>query len=124
MTKARTRKQQSYDRGLWAEHVAAFYLFLKGYRILRRRYKTPVGEIDLVAVRKKTLAMVEVKAREKAEDGLCAVNVRSQGRIARAAGYFLAAHPSYAEYNIRFDVVVYAWPFSLRHLDNAWLGRS
>jgi putative endonuclease len=52
----------AFRTGLSAEGRAAAYLMLKGYRILARRFRTPYGEIDIVARRRNLLAFVEVKA--------------------------------------------------------------
>jgi putative endonuclease len=65
MSRARVR---AYRRGLLAESLAATLFRLKGYRIVARLYRTPVGEIDLVALKGKRLAFVEVKARKTRED--------------------------------------------------------
>ena len=121
---SKTARRKAYSDGIWAEAMAAVYLMAKGYRILKSRYKTPVGEIDLIAVRGKKLAFVEVKARPSRDAGLYAVNAASQSRIARAAQHFLGGNPKFAAYDMRFDVIVYAKPFSITHLDNAWLARS
>ena len=80
-TKERLKR---YRSGLWAEFVAEVFLMVTVYRILERRYKTPVGEIDILACRKNTLIAVEVKARRNRRDALYAVTGASQGRIERA----------------------------------------
>jgi putative endonuclease len=105
--------------GRRGELLAAWFLRLKGYRILASRFRTPVGEIDLVARRFCTLVFVEVKARRSGslEDAWIAVNDR---RITRAADYFLARHPRYAQSDMRYDVIFLApmtWP---RHVVNAF----
>ncbi|GJL85028.1 MAG: UPF0102 protein [Micavibrio sp.] len=124
MTAKKTKKQKAYDRGLWAESLAAMFLMLKGCRILERRYKTPVGEIDLIAKRGKTLLMVEVKARAGLDEALEAVDLKTQKRIEKATLIFLSKHPHYVDYTIRFDVIALTRPFRFRHLDNAWQARS
>ena len=102
--------------GLSAESRAAAYLVAKGYRIVARRFRSPVGEIDIVARRRGTLVFVEVKARERLDDAAEAVIVRQQRRIIAAAEAWLAAHPEDANRDIRFDVVLVA-PKSLpRHI--------
>lgn len=63
-------RQRAERRGRRAEKIAAWFLRAKGYAVLARRYKTPVGEIDLVARRGRTLAFVEVKARKEGEAAL------------------------------------------------------
>jgi len=90
-------RQASEKRGRRAESLAALMLRLKGYAILTRRYRSPVGEIDLVARRGHTLAMVEVKARMTAEDAAFAVTLHQRQRIARAAEHFLAANRRYTD---------------------------
>ena len=78
------------------------------YRVLFRRFKTPVGEIDIVARRRGVLVFVEVKAREKLEDAAEAIGKRQQSRIIAAAEFWLAGHPRDASGDIRFDVVLVA----------------
>jgi putative endonuclease len=113
-------RRARYARGLVAETIAAWWLRLKGYRILAHRYKTALGEIDLVARRGRVLAFVEVKARPSVEAGLEAIAAEGYRRIEEAADIYLARHPAFATLDIRFDLVVIAprrWP---RHLTNAF----
>lgn len=92
-------------RGRRAERLAAWRLRLAGYRVLVRRYRTPVGEIDLIARRGRRLVMVEVKARPTEALARQAVPERQRRRIAMAARRFLAANPRYRDHAVRFDVV-------------------
>ena len=117
-------RQKAYKKGIMAEYLAAMYLWLSGYRILKRRYKTPVGEIDVLVEKRKMIVAVEVKSRKHIHEGLEAVNSKTQQRIERAVLHFLSHNPAYNEHDIRFDVFVFAWPFHIRHLDNAWRARS
>lgn len=112
--------RQSYQRGLYAEYCALALLRLKGYRLLARRYKTPVGEIDLVMRRGNMLVFTEVKARQSLRAAIESLNPHMRSRISRAAGFYLAAHPDQADFQMRFDLVALAPPFLWRHLDNAW----
>lgn len=122
-----SRNYQTRDARLGAEllgrrgeDLAAWYLRLKGYRILDRRVKTPGGEIDLVARRFGVTAFIEVKSRKSRDElglALEAVNTR---RIARAAEHYVARHPDLAATLLRFDVIFLApmmWP---RHLKGAF----
>ena len=72
------KKITAYQKGHWAEILAAAYLWLKGYKILTRRYKSPVGEIDLIAQKGRTLAAVEIKARDEISTALEAVNAKTR----------------------------------------------
>ena len=92
-------------RGRRAERLAAWRLRLAGYRVLARRYRTPVGEIDLITRRGRRLVMVEVKARPTEALARQAVPERQRRRIAMAARRFLAANPRYRDHAVRFDVV-------------------
>ena len=106
----------AFRTGVSAETLAAAYLMAKGYRILAKRFRTPHGEIDLIAKRRNLIAFIEVKARATLDDAAYAVNPRQQGRIINAAQGWLIAHPEHAELELRFDVILIA-PRSLpRHL--------
>src|ERR1041384_3668442 len=83
----------AFRTGLSAESRAAAYLIAKGYRIVARRFRTPVGEIDIVARRRGVLVFVEVKARATLDDAAYSVLPRQRRRVAEAAGAWLAAHP-------------------------------
>lgn len=114
-------RQGAERRGRRAETLARLLLALKGWRVVATRYRTPVGEIDLIVRRGRILAMIEVKQRPSHTAALHAVQPRQRERIARAAQWFLARDGRcFADYNIRFDVVAVApgrWP---RHIANAW----
>ena len=117
MTEKRAR---AYRHGLLAESLAALLLRLEGNRILARRYETPVGEIDLIALKGKRLALVEVKQRARFEDEGFVLPARSRRRIVRAAQYWLAGHPDFAGHELAFDVVLSApWTFP-KYIRNAF----
>jgi putative endonuclease len=61
-------REKAYRSGVFAESLVALLLRLKGHRVVARRYKTPVGEIDLVALKGRRLAFIEVKRRKTRED--------------------------------------------------------
>lgn len=116
-----TQRRSRHRRGIRAETVAALWLQLKAYRILARRYKTPGGEIDLVAQRGRTIAFVEVKARTTARDAAEAIHRHNQQRIIHAAQYYLAAHPQFGQYTLRFDaMLVTSWRRPPTHVVHAF----
>lgn len=111
------RRQQAESRGRQAETKAALVLRAKGFAILSRRYRTPVGEIDLVAGRGRLVVFVEVKWRSTIEAALESIHPNARARIARAADHWLSRHPEFANYNTRFDVIALAprrWPVHLK----------
>ena len=93
---------------------------LRGYRILGRRLRSPVGEIDIVARRGAVLAIIEVKARPDPAAAAAAVTLRQRERLMRAAGWLVAGRPDLATLQVRFDVMLvtpWRWP---RHMVDAW----
>lgn len=69
------------------EELAVKFLKKKGYKIIQQNYKTPMGEIDIIAKDKDTLVFVEVKTRESIEFGYPfeAVNNLKRRKIAKVA---------------------------------------
>src|ERR1700728_1966043 len=102
----RPERVAAFRLGLSAESRAAMFLVAKAYRIVARRWKTPFGEIDIVARRRRSLVFVEVKARASADDAAEAVTERSKSRIVGAAEFWLASHPDDVNAEIRFDVIL------------------
>jgi putative endonuclease len=106
----------AFRTGLSAESRAAAFLMAKGYRILARRFRTPHGEIDLVAKRRNLLAFIEVKARATLDEAAFAVTPRQRARIIDAAQAWLVVHPEHAELELRFDAMLIAPRHLPRHV--------
>ena len=122
MAGARTTetRRKAYQSGRSAEVLAAWWLRLKGYRIVAMGFKTPVGEIDLIARRGRALVFVEVKVRPSKVEAAEAITPRQQARIARAAGWFLNSRPDFAAFNCRFDAVLMVSRHLPTHVVGAW----
>ncbi len=118
MTAAR---QAAEARGRRGERIAAWYLRLKGWRILDRRIRTPVGEVDLIAKRGPLIAFVEVKVRATAADLDFAIDERRLARVAAAAEILMPRYATGGE-DIRIDVILIAPGTRPRHIENAWIG--
>jgi putative endonuclease len=106
-------------QGRRGELRAAWFLRLKGWRIVGQRLKTARGEVDLVARRGRTVAFIEVKWRARAEELGLAIDARRLARVAAAAQ---ALAPRYARdgEDLRIDVILLApgrWP---HHIVNAF----
>ncbi|HLH88152.1 MAG TPA: YraN family protein [Xanthobacteraceae bacterium] len=104
----RIARQAAFRAGLTAESRAAAYLASHGYAVAARRFKSRVGEVDIVARRDRELLFVEVKARRRLDDAALSVTPRQQKRIVAAAEAWLADHPDDGTCNIRFDVILVA----------------
>lgn len=114
---AAKRRRDSQRRGQRAELAAAAYLIAKGHRILARRLKTPVGEIDIIAVKGRRLAFVEVKQRAAIADCEAAITPRLRQRVRRAADLWLARKPHFHNHDQGFDLIFmtpWSWPVYLR----------
>lgn len=106
-----------YRTGLYAERVAAFALRVRGYRILDRRFRTPVGEIDLVTLRSGRIGFVEVKRRPDRAQCIAAISPKTRERVRRAAGLWQARHVRYQDLDVGFDLVFVLpgrWPEFLK----------
>lgn len=114
----------AFRRGLRAERIAEWWLRLKGWRLLARRAKTPVGELDLVMTRGRVLAFVEVKARANTGLAGAAIHPVAQDRLARAAAWYVQRRPQLHTKMIRFDAVLVAPWRRPRHIENAFAPRS
>ena len=99
-----TRQRQ--QTGRIGERAAERHLAGAGYVILARNYRCPLGEVDLVALERRAVVFVEVKARRGAAAGspLEAVSDRQRRRIVRAAEHYLGRH-GLQDRLVRFDVV-------------------
>ncbi len=121
-----SKKKQAYKLGLAAEKIAAIFLRLKGYRILAERYRNPKGEIDILAVRGKVLAVIEVKARKNFEDCVYSINPQKQQKILGTLEWLMAGGGKIAglvvqgEHIIRFDAIFIVPKRLPKHLQDAW----
>lgn len=98
---------QHIQKGEWAEKLAASYLEKQGCEIIQRNFRSRYGELDIVAVQKSELVIVEVRYRRLSDYGLPEETVgrRKQRKVIATTEYFLKIHKKYEEWAVRFDVV-------------------
>jgi putative endonuclease len=116
----RPERLLAFRTGISAESRAAAFLIAKGFRILARRWKSPAGEIDIVARRRALLVFVEVKARATLDEAAESLVGRQQRRIAAAAEAWLAVHGSDGFRDMRFDAILVAPGKMPRHIPAAF----
>ena len=119
----RATRRRHHRRGHRGEWLAALALRLKGYRIVARRYRTKLGEIDLIARRGDLVLFVEVKVRPTLLQAMEAIGRLSERRIEAAADLWLTRQPDHARLSLRFDMVAVLprrWPV---HVENIFQGR-
>ncbi|MCV3239536.1 YraN family protein [Mesorhizobium sp. ZC-5] len=124
MADFKARRLKAYRRGHRGEWLAALALMLKGYRIVARRYRTKLGEIDLIARRGDLVLIVEVKVRATLIEAMDAIARQSERRIEAATDLWLSRQPDHGRLSIRFDMVAVLprrWPV---HVENVFYGRN
>lgn len=114
------QRQVAFSLGISAESRAAAFLIAKGFRILARRWRAPVGEIDIIARRRHLLVFVEVKARATLDNAAESVTPRQRQRIAAAAEAWLASNGADGFQDIRFDAILVAPGKMPRHIAGAF----
>ena len=117
-------RRKAYRLGHSSEWLAAAALMLKGFRIVARRYRTKLGEIDLIARRGDLVLIVEVKARKTLMEAMEAIAYESERRIEGAADLWLTRQRDFAKLSMRFDMVAvlpWRWPV---HVENVFYGKN
>jgi putative endonuclease len=115
-----SKKRKFYKFGKLAEFFAIFYLKLLFYKILEKNYRNKLGEIDIIAVKNKTLIAVEVKARKKINSLEEIVSKNQMNRIKRSMNIFYSRKKFYDKYNIRFDLIIIQSYKLPKHYKNFW----
>ncbi len=119
-------RKKAYRKGHIGEFIACFLLIIKGYSIKERRYKTPVGEIDIIAKRGRAIIFCEVKVRKDYVTAIESITVKQRERISRAAQYYMSCLKTGPKNNkidnliYRCDMILilpWRWPV---HIENAW----
>jgi len=124
MRSDRPARLKAYRKGHRGEWLAAAALLLKGYRIVARRYRTRLGEVDLIARRGRLVLFVEVKARRTLIEAMEAIGPSTERRIEAAADLWLSRQPDFARLSARFDMVAVLpgrWPV---HVPGIFQGRN
>jgi putative endonuclease len=119
-------KHQAYQWGLEAEDFVVSYFKNKGFALVKKRYKTPHGEIDLIVSDKAgTFVFAEVKARKSKQNLLYTISEKQKKRILNACLFFLQTETNLHVSSMRFDalfVVKDKGLLDLEHIENAWDG--
>ena len=115
-----SRRRRVFKQGRRAEAYARWVLRAKGYRVLARNFRHPLGQVDLIVRRGRLLIFVEVKFRADRDTGPYAVSPAQWRRISAGASGFVARHPHYAGLVWRFDLFVVGGNGRFRHNKNFW----
>ena len=119
MARDPSKRRSAERKGHKGETIAVILLMLKGYRIVARRYKTRLGEVDIIARKRDLIAMVEVKARNTLGEAMDAVDRTAMRRIEAAGDIWLAKQRDFARLSVRYDLVAIMprkWPVHVKRL--------
>ena len=106
--------------GALAEIIALSWMYLKGYRFIKWRYKNRYGEIDLLMRKFDSIVAVEVKYRKNKQHLKSAINYNQKLRIKNALKYFISNSKTYyGVLNYRFDAILIS-KWKMRHIKNVW----
>ena len=110
----------THNKGLLAEWRARAHLRMKGYRIMGKRLRTPVGEIDILARKKNTWIIVEVKYRADKDTAHNAITQNQQTRLIKASQWVMMEYNLNQDTPFRFDAILLWGRFRIKHIKNAW----
>ncbi|MDM9619382.1 YraN family protein [Rhizobium sp. AC44/96] len=117
---AASNRRRALRRGHVSEYLAALFLMLKGYRIVALRYRTKLGEIDIIARKRNVAVFVEVKARRDEASAVDAVSYTAQNRIRAASDLWLARQRDFAVLSQRYDIIAIIPGRLPRHFPDAF----
>lgn len=115
------RKLENYRNGLIAEEVALKYLKQRKFNILAHRFKSKIGEIDIIATRQNLVIFCEVKNSDNKENIYYQLKSKQQRRIINTAQFWLSQNPVYHDYDMRFDCILVVGIEIIEHIENAWM---
>lgn len=115
-----TENTQTHQKGLLAEWRARAHLRLKGYRIMGKRLRTPMGEIDILAKKRGTWIIVEVKYRADRDTAHNAITQTQQDRLINASLWVMNEYKLDQDTPFRFDAILLWGRFRIKHIKNAW----
>ena len=113
------RDRHNKNLGARGENQAVRYLKCNGYKILKRNYKNPFGEVDIIAQKGDTVAFIEVKTRLSENYGAPseAVNRRRRDKYVQAAKYYF--YGKQIDVTVRFDIIEILQG-EINHIENAF----
>jgi len=118
----KTPSKKTYQFGYFAEKYAMIFLWIKGYKILKHRYKSSFGEIDIIAKKNNFIIFIEVKARYKKINIENVLNPHQIQRIKKSAEDFIGKNRKLQNCSRRFDFIevrpIFLFIFNIKHRIN------
>ena len=98
--------QMTYLNGLAAEEIAERYYIARGYSLVKKRWRSKAGEIDLIVEKEGLIVFVEVKARKTHEAAAHAITPTQWARIMTSAEIFVSEEGYPPSTDLRFDAAL------------------
>ncbi|EYD73993.1 Endonuclease [Rubellimicrobium mesophilum DSM 19309] len=116
----RGRGAAAWRSGAMAEDSVAHAYEERGCAIARRRWRSPFGEVDLIARDGAAVVVVEVKKARRLDDAAHRLSRRQMDRLCAAAAAFCEGEPKGALTELRFDLALVDGMGRVRVIENAW----
>ena len=120
--KIKNPSKKTYQFGYFAEKYVMIFLWIKGYKILKHRYRSNFGEIDIIAKKNNFIIFVEVKARYKKINIENVLNFHQIERIKKSAEHFISKNQKLQNCSRRFDFIevrpLFLFIFVIKHRIN------
>lgn len=118
-------KYQRIALGKFGEEAARRFLKNRNYKIVNKNYRTPFGEIDIVAYKQRSFIFVEVKTRTSLNFGLPEEAVGKKKRISmiKAARFYMKKHNVYgcdAMFGVISIITKSGQALDIKFIDNAF----
>lgn len=112
--------KKTYQIGKWAEWRAGLYLRLRGYKIIAKRLRTPMGEIDILAQKNGVWIVAEVKYRPTTESSKYSISDHQKHRLINASLWVMNHYTLPQDTDFRFDAILLSPKTPIQHIKNAW----
>ena len=120
--KIKNPSKKTYQFGFFTEKYVMIFLWIKGYKILKHRYRLNFGEIDIIAKKNNFIIFVEVKARYKKINIENVLNFHQIERIKKSAEHFISKNQKLQNCRRRFDFIevrpLFLFIFVIKHRIN------
>ncbi|QEK38240.1 hypothetical protein FZC35_02595 [Candidatus Cytomitobacter indipagum] len=106
----------SYHKGIFYELLSVVILFLRGHKILKWRFKTPVGEIDIISKKGSFVFVNEVKYRKNIENAYHFTESKYQNRLERTYYWWLKSNSKYENCELKIKYIFWHKKFRMRYI--------
>ncbi len=109
--------------GLAGENSAAEFIEQMGLKVIKRNYRCPTGEMDIIALQGPCLVFIEVRTRTSAVRGWGeeSITAKKRQRLFGIAKYYIKESGFKFWPEVRFDLIAIRWPKQEDKPEIEWL---